>query len=62
MEEEEGMVGAREFPSRNPDWFDGGVTFTKAYARRLRAALEGDPLDQDRDNRMHPKGLTNGSH
>lgn len=60
MEEEAGLVGAREFPARNPDWFDGGVTFTKAYALRLRAALEGQPSEEDRDTQMHPKNLSNG--
>ncbi len=60
MEEERGLVGAREYPARQPDWFDGGLTFTKVYAERLRAALEGAPFDEDRDEQMHPQGLTNG--
>ncbi len=55
METEEGCVDRREYPARRADWFDGGVTFTKAYAVRLRAALEDKPFDEDRDERLHPK-------
>ena len=55
MEENAGAVEARAFPSRSKDWFDGGVSFTEAYAVRLRAALEGHPLDEDIDTQYHPE-------
>jgi hypothetical protein len=55
MEAEAKLIMAREFPSRNPDWFDGGATYTRAYAVRLRAALEDKAEDGDVELRYHPE-------
>jgi hypothetical protein len=55
MEAEAEHIMAREFPSRNPDWFDGGATYTRAYATRLRAALEDKAEDEDVEVRYHPE-------
>jgi hypothetical protein len=52
MEEFVRKVENGELEEYENDFFDGGKTFTKAWAKDLRAAIENRPRKEDEDDQF----------